>query len=259
MTTPEYFGRIRTNYGPAYARIAGDICEVLSAAPWELDVTVLAQAEAAGLELLAPCLPSKVVCVGINYHDHAQEFNHELPDSPLLFLKPPTSVIGPGEAIVYPPYWTARVDYEAELAVVIGRRARRITPEEAPEYIFGYTCLNDVTARDLQRKDGQWTRAKSFDTFCPIGPVIARGIDVADARIESRLNGNVCQRSTTARMIFTPAQIVAFASQVMTLEPGDVIATGTPSGVGPMQPDDTIEIEIEHIGCLRNTVVKEAQ
>lgn len=257
MTTPEYFARIRTNYGPAYARIADDACVVLSHAPWEPGVSVLAQAEAAGLELLAPCLPGKVICVGINYHDHAQEFGHTLPENPLLFLKPPSSVIGPGEAIIYPPQWTARVDYEAELAVVIGRRARRVPPDQAPDCIFGYTCLNDVTARDLQRTDGQWTRAKSFDTFCPIGPVIARGIDVSDLRIESRLNGHVCQRSTTARLIFSVPHIVSFASHVMTLEPGDVIATGTPSGVGPMQPGDSIEIEIEHIGCLRNTVVKE--
>jgi len=257
MTTPDYFARIRTNYGPAYARIAGDTCEVLSHAPWESAVSVLAQAEAAGLELLAPCLPGKIVCVGINYHDHAREFGHTLPDSPLLFLKPPSSVIGPGAAIIYPPYWTERVDYEAELAVVIGRTAHRISVEQAPEHIFGYTCLNDVTARDLQRNDGQWTRAKSFDTFCPIGPVIARGIDVSNLRIESRLNSSVCQRSTTAHMLFTVPQIVSFVSHVMTLEPGDVIATGTPSGVGPMQPGDIIEIDIEHIGCLRNTVVKE--
>ncbi|MCX7848101.1 MAG: fumarylacetoacetate hydrolase family protein [bacterium] len=251
----EYYARIRTNYGPAYARLTDMRCEILSGAPWDGAALVVAEGEAAGLELLAPCEPHKIICVGVNYHDHAQELGHSIPASPLLFLKPPTSVIGPGEAIVYPPYWTQRVDYEAELAVVIGWRARRVKPEAAGEVIFGYTCLNDVTARDVQRQDGQWTRAKSFDTFCPLGPVIARGVDPSALRIECRLNGQVRQSSSTARMIFGVRELVSFASHVMTLEPGDVLATGTPAGVGPMQPGDVVEVEIEGIGCLRNSVV----
>ncbi len=257
MISHETYMRVRTNYGPTYARVEEGICHLLSGAPWERGVQVLAASPAAGLELCAPCAPGKIVCVGVNYHDHAAEFGHTLPESPLLFLKPPSSVIGPEEAIVYPPCWTERVDYEAELAAVIGRQARHITAADAHDCIFGYTCLNDVTARDLQRKDGQWTRAKSFDTFCPIGPAIVRGMDVSNLRIESRVNGQVRQHSTTARLIFGVAEIVAFVSQVMTLEPGDVIATGTPAGVGPLQPGDIVEVEIEHIGCLRNPVIKE--
>lgn len=257
MKAREYYARIRTNYGPAYARVTDNGCEILSAEPWDEAGRVLAVGEPAGLELLAPCVPSKIICVGVNYHDHARELGHTLPAVPLIFLKPPTSVIGPGEAIAYPPYWTQRVDYEAELAVVIGRRARRIRVEDVDEVIFGFTCLNDVTARDLQREDGQWARAKSFDTFCPLGPMIARGLDPSALRIESRVNGQVRQSSCTREMIFGVRELVSFISHVMTLEPGDVIATGTPAGVGPLQPGDVVEIWIDGIGSLKNPVVKE--
>lgn len=204
--------------------------------------------------LLAPVLPTKIVAVGLNYRDHAREMGFELPSEPLMFLKPASSVIGPSEAIVYPPQ-SERVDYEAELAVVIGRRCRKVQPEQAAEHILGYTCLNDVTARDLQARDGQWTRAKSFDTFAPLGPWIETAIpDPHNLNIILRLNDTVKQSSNTANLIFSVFELVGRISAVMTLEPGDVIATGTPSGIGPMQRGDTVRVEIEGIGVLENTV-----
>ncbi|HFD39875.1 MAG TPA: FAA hydrolase family protein, partial [Anaerolineae bacterium] len=177
-----------------------------------------------------------------------------VPDEPLLFLKPPSAVIGPGEAIVYPQHLSRRVEHEAELAVVIGRRARRVPPAEAPAYILGYTCANDVTARDLQRRDGQWTRGKGFDTFCPLGPWIVPGLDPGDLAIRCLVNGQVRQQGRTSQMIFAIADLIAYISAVMTLEPGDVILTGTPSGVGLLQPGDQVTVEIEGIGSLTNPV-----
>jgi len=203
--------------------------------------------------LLPPCEPSKIVAVGVNYRAHAQEMGHRLPEEPLLFLKPSTSVIGPGAAIHYPDGVT-RLDYEAELAVVIKKKTRSVTPAQAPDAILGCTCLNDVTARDLQQKDKQWTRAKSFDTFAPIGPWIVTDLDPSNLKIEGILNGQTKQSSTTADLIFPVPALVSFISSIMTLLPGDVITTGTPSGVGPMQRGDTIEVVIEGIGRLTNTV-----
>lgn len=205
--------------------------------------------------LLAPAVPSKIVAVGLNYRDHAQEVNHPIPDEPILFLKPPTALIGPDDPIVYPPL-SQRVDYEAELGIVMKKRCRNVSPERAREYILGYTCVNDVTARDLQRKDGQWTRGKSFDTFCPAGPCIVTDIDPNAVDIEAYLNGERKQASNTKHFIFPAEDVVSRISQVMTLLPGDLIATGTPSGIGPMQPGDKIEIRIEGIGSLRNSVVR---
>ncbi|MBI4610993.1 MAG: fumarylacetoacetate hydrolase family protein [Candidatus Rokubacteria bacterium] len=205
--------------------------------------------------LLAPTVPSKIVALGVNYRDHAEEANRPIPDEPILFIKPPTSLVGPDDPIVCPPL-AKRVDFEAELAIVIKKRCRNVPAERAREYILGYTCLNDVTARDLQRKDGQWTRAKSFDTFCPLGPCIATDIDPSGATIESYLNGERKQASNTKHFIFPVEEVVARVSQVMTLLPGDVIATGTPAGIGPMQPGDKIEVRIEGIGSLRNPVVR---
>ncbi|MFQ6058106.1 MAG: fumarylacetoacetate hydrolase family protein [Anaerolineae bacterium] len=213
-------------------------------------------AELAEVELLAPSRPTKVVAVGVNYRAHAQEMGQPLPEVPLLFLKPPSAVIGPGEAIVCPAM-SQRVDYEGELAVVIGKRARHVPPEEARQYILGYTCANDVTARDLQRVDGQWTRAKSFDTFCPLGPWIVPHMDPGDLALRTRVNGELRQNSSTRDLIFGVEALVSFISQVMTLESGDVILTGTPSGVGPLAPGDVVEVEIEGIGVLRNPVVEE--
>jgi 2-keto-4-pentenoate hydratase/2-oxohepta-3-ene-1,7-dioic acid hydratase in catechol pathway len=204
-------------------------------------------------KLLPPCKPSKIVAVGLNYQDHAREMGLPIPDEPIIFLKPPTAVIGPGEAIIYPTM-SSRVDYEAELGVVIKDRVRSISPKEAPDHILGYTCANDVTARDLQKKDGQWTRAKSFDTFCPIGPWIETDLEPNDLLIQSYLNGERRQSSRTSQFIFKVNELVSFISGIMTLEPGDLIITGTPAGIGPMKPGDEIEVRIEGIGSLRNIV-----
>ena len=204
------------------------------------------------VELLAPCCPSKIVCVGLNYVEHAKELKMKLPEEPILFLKPPSAVIGPGTEIIVPKS-SERVDYEGELGVVIGKRCKAIAADEAKKHILGYTCFNDVTARDLQQKDGQWTRAKSFDTFAPFGPWIA-SIDPSDADINTRVNGQIRQSSNTADLIFGVPSLIEFISNVMTLEPGDVIATGTPPGVGRLEKGDVVEVEIEGIGVLKNRV-----
>ncbi|MDH4163254.1 MAG: fumarylacetoacetate hydrolase family protein [Nitrospirota bacterium] len=206
------------------------------------------------LRLLPPCVPTKVVAVGLNYRDHARELGMAVPEEPIIFLKPPTTVIGPGEQIRYPAM-SRQVDYEAELGVVIGRTARDCSPDAAAEHIRGYTCANDVTARDLQRKDGQWTRAKSFDTFCPIGPWIETDLDPSDLLVESYLNGVRRQSSRTSQFLFNVPHLVSFISRIMTLHPGDLIITGTPSGIGPMQAGDEIEVRIEGIGSLKNNVI----
>jgi 2-keto-4-pentenoate hydratase/2-oxohepta-3-ene-1,7-dioic acid hydratase in catechol pathway len=197
--------------------------------------------------------PSKIVAVGLNYKDHAAELKQALPQEPLLFLKPGSAVIGPFDPIIYPAMST-QVDYEGELAIVIGKKARGVSEAEADECIFGYTCFNDVTARDLQRADGQWTRAKGFDTFAPIGPWIETELDPRDLALETFLNGERRQASTTANLIFTPTYLVSFISRVMSLYPGDIIATGTPAGIGPMKAGDTVEVVIAGIGGLVNFV-----
>jgi len=207
------------------------------------------------VKLLPPCNPSKVVAVGLNYRDHAHELGLAIPEEPVLFLKPPTAIIGPGESVICPRE-SSRVDYEAELGVVVKDRTRDISPEEAPDHILGYTCANDVTARDLQKKDGQWTRAKSFDTFCPVGPWIETDLDPGDLLIQSYLNGERRQSSRTSQLIFNVHELVSFISGIMTLEPGDLIITGTPAGIGPMKPGDEIEVRIEGIGSLKNVVQK---
>lgn len=204
--------------------------------------------------LLAPVIPrSKVVCVGKNYHDHAAEMGGAAPEEPLLFLKPNTSVIGPGDAIVRPAL-SQQTEYEGELAVVIGKIAKNVTAADAAGYVLGYTIANDVTARDLQRKDGQWSRAKGFDTFCPLGPVIETDFDPASATIETRVNGEVRQHAPLTDMIHSVAAIIEYASAVFTLLPGDVILTGTPAGVGAFVAGDVVEVEISGLGILRNTV-----
>ena len=205
------------------------------------------------VKILAPCLPSKVVAVGLNYIDHAKELCMKAPEEPILFMKPSTSVIGPNDNIIYPKM-SRRVDYEAELAVVIKDKTKNVKPEEAHTHIFGYTCLNDVTARDLQKKDGQWTRAKSFDTFCPIGPYIVTDINPDNLKIELLLNEQLKQSSFTSNLIFNVQKLVSFISKVMTLFPGDIIATGTPSGIGPLKRRDKVEVVIEKVGRLRNFV-----
>ena len=206
------------------------------------------------IKLLAPCQPSKIVALGINYRSHAKEFKHELPETPLLFLKPATAVIGTGHEIHY-PQMSQQVDYEGELGVVIRKEANHVPVNKALDYVLGYTCFNDVTARDLQRKDGQWTRAKGFDTFAPVGPWIETDLDPSNLVLETFLNGELKQKGSTSDLIFPVPEIVSFISSVMTLLPGDVIATGTPSGVGPLKPGDTVEVRIQGIGTLSNTVV----
>jgi 2-keto-4-pentenoate hydratase/2-oxohepta-3-ene-1,7-dioic acid hydratase in catechol pathway len=206
------------------------------------------------VNLLAPCSPSKIVALGLNYRSHAEEFNRPIPTEPLIFLKPSTSVIGPEDNIIRPAS-SQQVDYEGELAVVIKDRTWQVSREKAMDHILGYTCFNDVTARDLQAKDKQWTRAKSFDTFAAIGPCIETELDAGSVYLETYLNGELKQRSSTSDLIFSVPELVSFISHVMTLLPGDVIATGTPSGVGPMQSGDTVEVKVESIGTLRNHVV----
>jgi 2-keto-4-pentenoate hydratase/2-oxohepta-3-ene-1,7-dioic acid hydratase in catechol pathway len=209
----------------------------------------------ADVRLLAPVLPSKVVAVGKNYAEHAQEMGDEAPAEPVLFLKPSTSVVGQGDAIAYPIKLTERVDYEGELAVIIGRLCREVPLDRAQDVIFGYTCANDVTARDLQARDGQWTRAKGFDTFCPIGPWIETVADPTDLALTTSVNGEVKQHARTSEMVHDVPTLIAFVSQIMTLLPGDVILTGTPAGVGPLQHGDEVSVTIESIGTLRNRVI----
>jgi 2-keto-4-pentenoate hydratase/2-oxohepta-3-ene-1,7-dioic acid hydratase in catechol pathway len=205
------------------------------------------------IKIKEPVLPSKIVCVGLNYRDHAAELNMEIPDEPIIFIKPPTSVIGHSDNIIYPDC-SNQVDYEGELGIIISKEAKNVKEKDTAEFIGGYTVLNDVTARDLQRKDIQWTRAKSFDTFCPIGPCIETDLDPMDQNISLTLNGEFKQKSNTKNMIFDVYELVEFISNIMTLKPGDVIATGTPPGVGPMNVGDTVEVEIEGIGVLKNYV-----
>lgn len=205
------------------------------------------------IKLLPPVEPEKIICVGLNYIDHAKELNMQLPKEPVIFLKPPTAVIGPDQKIIYPKQ-TRQLEYEAELAVVIKKTASYITKRHAKDYILGYTCLNDVTARDLQKKDSQWTRAKSFDTFCPFGPCIATNINPDNLSIKLYLNNELKQSSSTANLVFKIDFLVSFISRIMTLKPGDIIATGTPPGVGPMNIGDTVKVDIERIGILTNTV-----
>ena len=206
------------------------------------------------VRLLVPCQPTKIIAVGKNYLEHIKEFSGETPKEPILFMKPPTALLPTEGDIIYPEM-ARRVDYEAELGVVMKAKAKGISPEEVEKHILGYTCVNDVTARDLQKKDGQWTRAKSFDTFAPIGPWIVTDLNPFDLKIESALNGELRQSGRTSQMLFNIRELISFISRVMTLEPGDVVATGTPSGIGPMRRGDFIEVTIEGIGTLRNRVV----
>jgi 2-keto-4-pentenoate hydratase/2-oxohepta-3-ene-1,7-dioic acid hydratase in catechol pathway len=232
-----------------------DSIRVLSGTFFENPVPTGGEVGVSDVRLLAPVIPSKVVAVGRNYVAHAQELGNEVPEEPLIFLKPSTSVIGPGDPVPLPPE-SGRVDHEAELAVVIGRLCRRVAEEEAPKFVLGYTCGNDVTARDLQEKDGQWTRAKGFDGFCPLGPWVQTELDPSDIEVACRVNGEVRQSGRTSAMAFPPPVLVAYVSQVMTLLPGDVILTGTPAGIGPLAEGDQVEVEVEGIGVLANRVVR---
>jgi len=206
------------------------------------------------VKMLAPVTPSKIVCVGRNYREHAAEMGNKIPDEPLLFLKAPSAVIGNGDCIVLPTA-SQQVEHEGELGVVIGKQAHQLSPDDDPlDYVLGYTCVNDVTARDLQRKDVQFTRAKSFDTFCPVGPVIETDLDPLNLPVKTRVNGIEKQSGRTADMAFSVPFLIRYIANIMTLFPGDLIATGTPAGVSPLKPGDTVEVEIDGIGILQNSV-----
>jgi 2-keto-4-pentenoate hydratase/2-oxohepta-3-ene-1,7-dioic acid hydratase in catechol pathway len=219
---------------------------------WSAGETVDSRPEA--LPLLAPVVPGKIVAVALNYRAHAVEQGKPLPSEPLFFIKPSTAVVGPGDAVRLPP-GVGRVDYEAEVGLVIGRRATAVSPQDAADYIFGVTGVNDVTARALQKQIGHYTRAKGFDTFAPVGPAIATGLNWSNLRVRARVNGEVRQDSTTADLIFGVPELVAFISSVMTLLPGDIISTGTPAGIGPLVAGDTVSVEVEGVGVLENPVV----
>ena len=245
--------RFRAKGEIRYGLLEGERVRILKDTPFEGTEITSSEVSLHSVQILAPCEPSKIVCVGLNYRDHAAEVNQPLPEEPHIFLKPSTAVIGPGEKILLPPM-AKRVDYEGELAFVIKRRAKDIPREEAKEYILGYTCFNDVTARDLVAKDGGPLRAKIFDTFAAFGPYIVDDVDPLGLGIKTYLNGEVKQSSNTANLVFDPFQLVSFISSVLTLLPGDVISTGTPSGIAPMRAGDVVEVEIENIGRLKNIV-----
>lgn len=212
-----------------------------------------AQTPLADVKLLPPSQPTKIVCVGRNYIDHAKELGNETPKIPLIFLKPPSSIIGHGDNILLPPQ-SQQVEHEAELVAVIGKRGKNITTEEATQHVFGYTVGNDITARDLQRSDEQWTRAKGFDTFCSFGPWIDTEFDPSDAVVTCRVNGQMRQMASTRDMVFNVGVLIAYVSSIMTLEPGDLLFTGTPAGVGKLEPGDVVDVEIEGLGKLSNSV-----
>jgi 2-keto-4-pentenoate hydratase/2-oxohepta-3-ene-1,7-dioic acid hydratase in catechol pathway len=248
------FARTLSRSGqPAYVRVDEDTLTVLSAAPWQDPRDTDERVPRSGARLLAPVTPSKIVCVGRNYRAHAAELGNDVPAEPLIFFKPPSSIIGPDDTIELPEAST-HIDHEAELGVVIGSRCRRVSAEQALDYVFGYTCVNDVTARDLQKKDGQWSRAKGFDTFCPAGPFLVTKLDPDAVGVRCRVGETLRQDGHTRDMIFSVRNLVAFISGIMTLEPGDLIATGTPHGVGPLAHDDVVHVEIDGIGALRNHV-----
>jgi 2-keto-4-pentenoate hydratase/2-oxohepta-3-ene-1,7-dioic acid hydratase in catechol pathway len=244
----------QTSSSFAFGAIQGDEIAVIDGHPFGEPTLTGQRVPLAGVRLLPPILPSKIVAIGKNYADHAREMGGEPPAEPVLFLKPSTSVIGPGSAIVYPAL-SQQVDYEGELAVVIGRLCREVPLERTREVVLGYTCANDVTARDLQRSDGQWARAKGFDTFCPLGPWIETELDPSDLAITTSVNGAAKQDARTSLLLHDVGELISFVSNAMTLLPGDVILTGTPAGVGPVVAGDEISVTIEGIGTLTNTVV----
>jgi len=252
----ERYIRYEATGGPEWGMFEEGRIHRLATAPAEAVETTGEYFEPNEVKLLAPVKPGKIVCVGLNYSEHVKESQSadEVPKEPVLFMKPPSALIGPGEKIVLPEM-SERVDYEAELGVVIGRICYQVAAVEAEDYIFGFTCVNDVTARDLQKKDVQWTRGKGFDTFCPVGPWVVDKLKFENLQIESYLNGELRQSSRTSKMIFSVPELIAFISKIMTLNPGDLVVTGTPSGIGPMQPGDRIEVRIEGVGSLVNDVI----
>jgi len=252
--------RFQTQDGkkPKYGWLLGDKVGEISGNIYGRYIRQDAKTPLAEVRLIQPCEPGKIVCVGRNYVEHAKELGNEVPKVPLIFMKPPSAIVPSGEAIVLPPQ-SNQVEHEAELVMVIGKRGRHIRAEEAKKHILGYTIGNDVTARDLQNSDGQWTRAKGFDTFCPFGPWIDTEFDPSDAVVTCRVNGQMRQMASTRDMVFNVGVLIAFISSVMTLEPGDLIFTGTPSGVGELKDGDEVTVEIEGLGMIRNKVKAEAR
>jgi 2-keto-4-pentenoate hydratase/2-oxohepta-3-ene-1,7-dioic acid hydratase in catechol pathway len=239
---------------PRYGLIEGENVIEISGPPWGQWSRRSRSMRLVDVRLLAPVEPSKVVCIGRNYPAHAAELGNEVPKEPLMFLKPPSSIVGPEEAIVLTKY-SQKVEHEGELAIIIGRRCSQLSDaEDALSFVLGYTCLNDVTARDLQKSDVQFTRGKGFDTFCPVGPHIETALDPSNVLVETRVNGAVRQSGTTSLMVYPPAFLVRWISRMMTLMPGDVIATGTPAGVGPLVAGDTVEVSVAGVGVLCNPV-----
>jgi len=242
--------RVQGPSGPQWAVVQGDQVFLAGSSPFEGGIRHVSE-----VQFLAPCEPSKIVAIGLNYASHARESGAQIPPEPLMFFKPSTSVIGPGADILWAP-GSQRIDYEAELAVVIKKTAQHVPADRWREYVLGYTCANDVSARDFQRGDGQWSRAKGSDTFCPLGPWIETDLDPSDLRIVGRLNGEVRQEARTADLAFGIPALIAHITRYFTLLPGDVILTGTPAGIGPLQPGDVYEVEIEGVGTLRNRIVR---
>jgi 2-keto-4-pentenoate hydratase/2-oxohepta-3-ene-1,7-dioic acid hydratase in catechol pathway len=251
---PRYV-RFASDEGPRYGVLEGTEVAVIAPHPFASHQPTGERVPVQGLHLLAPVIPSKIVCVGKNYRDHAAEMDSEIPDEPLFFLKPSSAVIGPGEAIRLPVDLSSEVHHEAELAVVIGALLQRVTPEQALAGIFGYTAANDVTARDLQRSENQWFRGKGFDTFCPLGPAIATDLDPSALRIRCTVDEEVRQDGTTADLVWSVAELVSEISQITTLLPSDVVLTGTPAGVGPITDGQRVRVEVEGVGVLENPVL----
>lgn len=239
---------------PRWGVVEGELVQLLAQPPWQGTETLGGSVPLAGAELLPPAEPAKIVCVGLNYRAHAQEMGKELPSEPLIFLKSPQALLPPGGTVVIPPD-SQQVEHEGELALVIGKPARNVKPAEALSYVLGYTCLDDVTARDIQRREKVYARAKGYDTFCPVGPWLETDIaDPQNLTIALKVNGEVRQQGSTSDMIFSVAEIIAFVSRIMTLLPGDLISTGTPPGVGPLRPGDLVELTIPEIGTLNHRV-----
>lgn len=248
----------KENQNPRIGWVREDLVGVIEGSPYGEFQRLEAEIPLEEVKVLAPVDPSKVICVGRNYAAHAEEHGNKVPEAPLIFLKPPSSVIGPGETIILPPQ-SQQVEHEAELAVVIGKGGRWLDPDEVMGHVLGYTVANDVTARDLQRRDGQWTRAKGFDTFCPVGPWIDTEFDPADTLISCHVNDELRQMGATRDMVFSVRQLLVYISSVMTLHPGDLILTGTPAGVGPLKAGDQVAITIEGLGELVNPVAGEPE
>ncbi len=239
---------------PSYGLIEGESVTEIAGVPWSQWTRGSRSSRLSHVRLLAPVEPSKIVCAGRNYAAHAAELGNEVPKEPLIFLKPSTSIVGPGEAVLLTKF-SQRVEHEGELAVVIGRRCSQLQDSDNPlSFVLGYTCLNDVTARDLQNSDVQFTRSKGFDTFCPVGPHIETGLEPANVLVETRVNGTLRQSGNTSLMIYPVPYLIRWISRMMTLLPGDVIATGTPAGVGPLVAGDTVEVSVAGVGVLRNPV-----